>query len=138
MIQEVITKEDLQKCGNVIVEFRSHLKDKDMWAIYELLRKEAYRIIFIEEDGIGVAFAGYRFCNNLGAVKTLRIDDLYTLPNARKKGYAGQLLDHIVNEAMQTNCNTVTLASTHNLYQAHKLYMNKGFIITAHYFRMAL
>ena len=70
--------------------------------------------------------------------KTLYIDDLSTLPGARGKGYASTLLDFVIEQARQHGCQCVSLDSGQNpaRYDAHRLYLKKGFNITSHHFKL--
>ncbi|WP_018621597.1 GNAT family N-acetyltransferase [Spirosoma luteum] len=84
------------------------------------------------------AVVGYRYMNLLYSGKTLYIDDLSTLPSARGKGYASTLLDFVINEARKAGCQCVSLDSGQNpaRYDAHRLYLKKGFNITSHHFKL--
>ena len=83
---------------------------------------------------------GYRVLNFLHSGKTLYIDDLSSLPEGRSKGYASALLDFVVEQAKQQNCQCVSLDSGQNpaRYDAHRLYLKKGFNITSHHFHLGL
>jgi predicted GNAT family acetyltransferase len=59
-------------------------------------------MIYIKEDEIPVAFAGFRNMHMLHSGKIIYIDDLSTLPQYRGKGYAGKLLDYLHNLAVET------------------------------------
>ena len=137
-VLHVSTDEDLIKCSEVIVELRPHLKGRDLLVLFKSMQPETFRIIYIEEDGKAVAFAGYRFLTMFFSGKTLYVDDLSTLPQYRGKGYAGKLLDHIIQEAKENHFDAVTLDSGHHRYDAHRLYLNKGFIIESHHFHLQL
>ena len=137
-IRSVKTKEDIDKCEGVILELRPHLKDKNIWHAYQLQQKENFELLFIEVDGIAVAFIGYRTQHLFFSGKTIYIDDLCSLPEHREKGYGGKLLDHVFKIAKEQNCDTVSLDSGHFRYGAHKLYLNKGFKIMAHHFNYSL
>ena len=86
------------------------------------------------------AAIGYRIMNLLYSGKTLYIDDLSTLPEGRAKGYAGALLDFVIDEARKAGCSCVTLDSGHSpaRYDAHRLYLKKRFNIVSHHFRLDL
>jgi GNAT superfamily N-acetyltransferase len=137
-ISIVKNKTDLLKCKDVILELRPHLKDKDLASIHKKMMPEAFKIIFIEENGKAIAFSGYRYQTMLYSGKTLYIDDLCTLPEARGKGYAGKLLDYIIQEARENNCDAVTLDSGYHRLDAHRLYLNKGFDLSSHHFHHSL
>ena len=104
---------------------------------------DRYVLAFIDEgdsEKPSPAVIGYRILHFLHSGKTLYIDDLSTLPEGRGKGYAGQLLDFVIEQARQAGCQSVSLDSGQNpaRYAAHRLYLNKRFNITSHHFYLAL
>jgi GNAT superfamily N-acetyltransferase len=137
-IRKVTTDADLLKCSDVILELRPHLKGRDLAAMFKRMQSETFRIIYIEEKGKAVAFAGYRDLTMFFSGKTLYIDDLCTLPEHRGKGYGGELLDYVIREAKENRYDAVTLDSGHHRNDAHRLYLNKGFIIESHHFHISM
>jgi GNAT superfamily N-acetyltransferase len=135
-IKKVNSIEDLKKCTEVILALRPHLNAKKVLSMYETMQKEGYHIIYIEEDNKAVAFAGYRSYTMFFSARTIYIDDVCTLPDYRGKGYAGKLLDYIIDKAITGKYNAVSLDSGHHRNKAHKLYLNKEFIIEAHHFHL--
>jgi GNAT superfamily N-acetyltransferase len=137
-IQEVRYPEDLQKCLEVIYTLRPQLTGKNLWPLFRQMQKENYHIIFIEEQGVAIAFAGYRLMHLFHSGRTLYIDDLCTLPAARNKGHAGRLLDYLIRQATLTQSDRVSLDSGHFRHAAHRLYLKKGFNISSHHFELKL
>ncbi len=137
-LRRAITTAELLKCSEVILELRPHLKGRNLAAIFKRMQPETFRIIYIEDKGRAVAFAGYRDLTMFFSGKTLYIDDLCTLPKYRGKGYGGKLLDYIIREAKESGYDAVTLDSGHHRNDAHRLYLNKGFIIESHHFHLQM
>src|SRR5262249_30821514 len=106
--------------------------------ILEGMMTRGYHLVYMEENGIAVAAAGYRFTEHLHWGKAIYIDDLSTLEAFRKKGYARMLLDFIVAEAGSNQCREVHLDSglLPSRYDAHRMYLKYGFNITSHHFAM--
>jgi GNAT superfamily N-acetyltransferase len=81
---------------------RPHLTDRDAFVarIDELQRPEGYRIVAAFEPGgeQARAAAGFRIAHNLAWGRFLYVDDLSTLPDARRRGHAGRLLAWIAEE----------------------------------------
>jgi len=98
------------------------------------MMEEGYILAFIEEDSIAVAAIGFRYMQLLYNGKQYYIDDLTTLPKSRGKGYGGKLLDYVIDLAKKNGFDAVTLDSGHQRFDAHRLYLNKGFTINAHHF----
>lgn len=133
-IQIAKTEDDILKCWEVIYQLRPHLVKEEFVATILEMISEGYVLAFIEADGKAVSAIGYRYLQYLYNGKHFYIDDLSTLAEARGHGYAGALLDYVAEEARKNNYATITLDSGHQRFTAHRLYLNKGFDITAHHF----
>jgi ribosomal protein S18 acetylase RimI-like enzyme len=137
-IKQAREKEDFLKCWEVVHELRPHL-DQDSYLMLMLyMLDEGYRLIYIEEDGKAVSFCGYRLTTMLHRGRSIYIDDLCTLPEARGKGHAKALLNYVKEEAQKEELQSIHLDSGHHRHDAHRLYLNFGFSITAHHFAMEL
>lgn len=137
-IKQATTVEDISKCWEVIHVLRPHLKRDSFCEQVKTIMTEGYQLAFIEVDGRAVSAIGYRYLHYLFNGKHYYIDDLVTLPAYRGQGLAGKLLDHVFSLAKEKGYNAVTLDSAHHRYDAHRLYLNKGFIITAHHFQKTI
>ncbi len=101
-------------------------------------RPEGYRLVGAFEEGetSARAAAGFRIGHSLAWGHYLYIDDLSTLPEARRRGHGRQLLDWLVEEATRLGCEQVHLDSGvgFDRADAHRLYLNAGLLIAAHHF----
>lgn len=134
IVQIADTDAQILKCKELILEFRNHLKEEEFLSRIQRQQQGGYHLVFIEEDGKGVSFAGFRINELLAWGKSLYIDDLSTLPAYRGKGYGGKLIDWVINFARTQHCEQVHLDSGVHRHDAHRLYLNKGFIISSHHF----
>jgi len=104
----------------------------------KVLRPEGYRLVgfFVKEDLYAAAVAGFRIVNHLAWGHTLYCDDLGTRYEHRKQGYAGQLMDWMIDEAKRLDCDEFHLDSGPgpDRADAHRLYFNKRMRISAHHF----
>jgi GNAT superfamily N-acetyltransferase len=133
------TETDILKCWRVMKELRPHLVEDKFLATVKEMINEGYRLAFIDgEEGYALAAIGFRYQQFLFCGKHFYIDDLSTLTEARGKGYAGKLIDHVCELAKQNGFEHVTLDSGHQRFAAHRLYLNKGFTITSHHFSKKL
>ncbi len=132
------TDADILKCLDVMLALRPHLNKEEFVATVQEIRNDGYQLAFIEENEKAVSAIGYRHLNFLFNGKHIYIDDLTSLPEARGKGYASQLLDFVFDEARLHGYKFVTLDSGHVRTDAHRLYLNKGFAISAHHFIKSL
>ncbi|MBD0332618.1 MAG: GNAT family N-acetyltransferase [Chitinophagaceae bacterium] len=137
-IKQATEKEDFLNCWPVVKELRPHLSPEQYVEMVLQMLDETYQIVFIEEDGNAVSFCGFRYTTMFHRGKCIYIDDLCTLPSARGKGYAATLLNYVIEKAKAEEVQSVHLDSGHQRFDAHRLYLNRGFNITAHHFALTL
>jgi GNAT superfamily N-acetyltransferase len=129
------TAEDIAKCYPVMHALRPHLAQESFVEKVQAIQKsDGYQLVFIEFEDKATAAVGFRYMNTLYAGKTIYIDDLTTLPEYRGNGFAGALLDFVHLKAKSEGLDAVALDSGHLRFDAHRLYLNKGYKITCHHF----
>jgi len=122
---------------------RAHLDSEAEFVrrVDERQREQGYRIVaVIEEDGSVSAVAGFRVLDTLPFGRMLYVDDLSTLPSARRRGLARALLDWCAEEAVRLGCDELHLDSGvgPQRQDAHRLYLNAGMRISSHHFSREL
>jgi len=122
---------------------RPQLADEDELArrVDEQQRPEGYRLVAaVEDDGSVAAVAGFRVLSTLAFGRVLYLDDLSTLPAARRRGHARALLDWCAAEASRLSCDELQLDSgvRADRQDAHRLYFNSGMRITSYHFARGL
>jgi len=123
-----------------MVELRTNIGPETAFAdhVDSVLRPEGYRLVgcFVKEDLYAAAVAGFRIVNHLAWGQTLYCDDLGTRYEHRKQGFAGQLMDWMVEEAERLHCDEFHLDSGvgPDRADAHRLYFNKRMRISAYHF----
>ena len=139
-IQKALDKNTIFHCFDAMHALRPHLRKETFVDKIQELMKQGYHLVYTEESNRAVAVAGYRFTELLAWGKAIYIDDLGTLPEARGKGHASALLDYIIKLAKENGCAQVHLDSgaVPARYNAHRLYLKKGFNITSHHFALSL
>jgi GNAT superfamily N-acetyltransferase len=133
-IKQAKEKDDFLMCWDVVHELRPHLDQEQYLTLILYMIDEGYKMIYVEENGKAVSFCGYRVTTMLHRGRSIYIDDLCTLPEARGKGHAKALLDYILGKARSEELQSVHLDSGHHRHDAHRLYLNSGFKITSHHF----
>ena len=119
---------------------RPHYVDEASFVerVDEVQRAEGYRIVgaFEDEPSHALAVAGFRVYHMLMWGRVLYVDDLSTLPEARRRGYGRRLLDWVAEEATRLGCEHLQLDSGlgPTRTDAHRLYFNTGFEITSFHF----
>jgi len=110
--------------------------------IDDVQRTEGYRLagVFEDERAHALAVTGFRVGHMLAWGRFLYVDDLSTLPGARRRGYGRQLLDWLGEEAERLGCEQLHLDSGvgPERIDAHRLYFNTGLEITSFHFARRL
>jgi GNAT superfamily N-acetyltransferase len=123
---------------------RPHYADEGAFVerVDEIQRAEGYRLVGIFEDELphAVAVAGFRVGHMLAWGRFLYVDDLSTLPEARRQGHGRRLVEWLAEEGRRLGCEQLHLDSgvTADRYGAHRLYLNSGLAITSHHFARRL
>jgi GNAT superfamily N-acetyltransferase len=122
---------------------RPHLADEAQFArrVDEVQRPQGYRLVaVVEEDGTVSAVAGFRVYDMLAYGRVLYVDDLSTLPAARRRGHGRALLEWCGAEGERAGCVALHLDSGvgPERADAHRLYFNRGMRIRSYHFAREL
>ncbi len=126
--------EDIQRCFAALKVLRPHLEEATFLPRVRRQQQAGYVMAAIGGPGDADAVAGFRQAEFLAWGQVLYIDDLITLPAARGRGYGGQLLRWLVARAVEAGCAEVHLDSGYQRQDAHRLYLNQGFVLACHHF----
>ena len=138
-ISIVTTPEEIRRCHPVMRELRPLFQEAEQF-VDRVLRqqKEGYQLAFLESDGQVCAVAGYRFLESLFSGKFLYVDDLVTRESARSRGFGGQLLDWLIEQAREQGCENLELDSGVQRFDAHRFYFSKRMSISSYHFRIKI
>lgn len=89
-------------------------------------------ILTLRLDGVVTSVARLHIAEFLAWSKVLYIDDLATLPGQTSHGFAGALLDWLVEPAHSRSCDAVHLDTGYARHAAHRPYPRKGFQLACH------
>lgn len=130
------SEKDISRCYEVLLEFRTNLKKENIAAQFAEMLAEGYELVYcLDEATHEVAgFIGFRRLNMFLNGRIIYIDDLFVLPRFRGKGYASALLDHVHQLAATEKMDAVHLDSGYTRTDAHRLYLNKGYIMQCMHF----
>lgn len=128
------TDADIEKCFDVMLELRPHLKRETFLTTVRDMEKHGFSLAYLEDTGDVVAVAGYRIGVNLLFGKHLYIDDLVTSQTVRSKGYGEKLYTWLKEEANKAGCTYIHLDSGTQRDQAHRFYFRQGLTISAFHF----
>ena len=126
---------DILECWEVVQALRPAIHYDENLRLVKQLMRNGYQLVFIEQEGKPVAFAGFSEAHSLAGGRCLYIHDLCTLPAFRQRGFASQLLHFIEQEASMLKKTAIHLDSSFEHTAAHRLYLHKGFQKIAWHFR---
>src|SRR6266404_7000576 len=94
------TPEEIRRCHSVMRELRPLFQETEEF-VDRVLRqqKEGYQLAFLESESEVCAVAGYRFLESLFSGKFLYVDDLVARESDRSRGFGGELLDWLIEQA---------------------------------------
>ena len=131
--------DEIRRCFPVMRELRTHVSDEHDFVARVLRQQEqGYQLAFLKSDGEVCAAAGYRFLESLFSGKNLYVDDLVTREQDRSRGYGGELLDWLINEASGHDCETLELDSGVQRFDAHRFYFTNRMSISSYHFRIKI
>ncbi|KOP39847.1 GNAT family N-acetyltransferase [Flavobacterium sp. WLB] len=136
-ILNVQTTAEIEFAKEAILEFRTNLEAENVVEqVLEMITSGGFELACIPSDdgSKAAAFVGFRVINMLRTGKMIYIDDLFTLPEYRGRGYAGKLLDYVDQLAVERGIKSVHLDSGFALHPAHRLYLSKGYFLACHHF----
>src|SRR5437016_9473283 len=133
------TPAQIRSCHPVMSQLRPLFQDPEHF-VERVLRqqKQRYLLAFLEFDGEIRAVAGYRFLESLFSGKFLYVDDLVTREDARSRGFGGELLDWLIEQAREHGCENLELDSGVERFEAHRFYFSKRMSISSYHFRIKI
>ncbi|MEN5058424.1 GNAT family N-acetyltransferase [Sphingobacterium kitahiroshimense] len=140
-IKTISTANDISVCKDIILAFRTNLKEEGYeQAITHMIKNESLHIDYVydPEHRKAAAFVGYRYMCMLRTGPIIYIDDLYTDPAYRGKGCGAALLAHVKRKGIEKGMKAVHLDSGFPLHPAHRLYLKSGFDLACHHFALTL
>lgn len=134
----VRSEADLAACFPVFHALRPHLSEETFIAQVLRQQSQGYEVLALRHHGVVKSAAGFRMAEFLAWGRVLYIDDLTTLPGQTSQGFAGALLDWLVEHARSRQCDAVHLDSGYARHAAHRLYLHKGFQLACHHLALDL
>ena len=132
------TDSEIESCFPVFSALRPHLQRDDFLPQVRRQQAQSYEILALRHEGVVKSAAGFRFAEFLAWGKVLYIDDLSTLPGERSNGFAGFLLDWLIDHARVNRCRGVHLDTGYARHAAHRLYLRKRLQMNCHHLALEL
>ena len=76
--------------------------------------------------------------NRSSPEKFLYVDDLVTREGDRSRGFGGELLDWLIKQAREYDCENLELDSGAERFDAHRFYLLKRMNISSYHFRIRI
>lgn len=124
---------EIESCFAAFSALRPHLKKNNFLPQIRRQQTQSYQILALRHAGIVKSAAGFRLTEFLAWGKVLYIDDLTTLPEETSQGFAGSLLDWLINHARSRQCQGLHMDTGYARHAAHRLYLRKGFQLNCHH-----
>lgn len=134
MIVHMATEKDIPKLIPALIELRPHRSPEEIHRMILHQFNEGYQLIYIGDEDIAYAAAGFRTLHFLFSGKTLYIDDLVTHSAHRRKGYAAMLMKWIKKYVAENGYDHLSLDSGFQRKDAHRLYLNEGLELASFHF----
>jgi GNAT superfamily N-acetyltransferase len=119
-------------------ELRPHLDAEKFLAQVRRQEAQSFQILALRSNQEVVSAAGFRVCEFLAWGKVIYIDDLTTVSQARGRGYAGKLLDWLIEHAKASGCTGIHLDTGYGRHAAHRVYLQKGLQLNCHHMALYL
>lgn len=132
------TDEEIERCFPAFQALRPHLEESNFLMQVRRQQAQSYQILALQQDGIVKSAAGFRFAEFLAWGKVLYIDDLTTLQGETSQGFAGSLLNWLINHAKSNQCQGLHLDTGYGRHAAHRLYLRKGLQFNCHHLALDL
>lgn len=132
------TDTEIESCFPVFRALRPHLEQSAFLPQVRRQQKESYQILALKQDSMIKSVAGFRFAEFLAWGRVLYIDDLATLPGETSRGFAGSLLDWLIDHAKSRQCRGVHLDTGYARHAAHRLYLHKGLRLDCHHLALEI
>jgi GNAT superfamily N-acetyltransferase len=130
----IASASDIPKLIPALVELRPHRTPEYFHEMIPVQFGEGFQLIYVGDEKMAYAVAGFRTINFLFSGKTLYVDDLVTHSAHQRKGYGRLLMDWMINYAKENGYDHFSLDSGFQRKDAHRLYLNCKLEITSFHF----
>jgi GNAT superfamily N-acetyltransferase len=129
---------EILACLPVLRELRSKIGSKgDFVEVIRRMQQHGYRLAAVWSGNRVVACAGYELAENLIRGRYLHVSDLVTTRSLRSSGVGHRLLQALIQEARNLDCEALLLECGLPNSKAHAFYFREGLSITALRFAIA-
>jgi GNAT superfamily N-acetyltransferase len=140
VVKEALTNPDICRVYSVVRELRPHIKSENEFLerVRRQMAASGWRLIYVEDNSMPVAAAGFRISEWLAWGKALYVDDLICLESHRGKGFAEALMLWMEELAKKEGCGEFHLDSGTHRLAAHRFYHRLKLGIASFHFQKKL
>lgn len=128
------TSEQIARCYAVMRQLRPHVSEVSFVPRVQTQIAQGFRLAYLEHEGLVVAVAGFRIMEVLASGRTLYVDDLVTSEAHRSQGFGRELLHWLEQHARDQGCETFSLDSGTQRWEAHAFYFRERMRVTSFHF----
>lgn len=130
------TDNEIKACYPVVVQLRPSYSEVDFLSQVIKQKESNYHLAYLKNNNTVCSVAGYRYSENLAWGKFLYVDDLITDSKQRSNGYGKVLLDWLIDQAKEHQCQQLHLDSGIQRIDAHRFYQREGLSHTGHHYAL--
>lgn len=127
-LRELTTKEEMLKNYPLLEEFYPSLTLEDYNRELDIMLPHNYGQVAMYDGEECVGMSGYWIGSKLWCGKYLECDNVVVSKNHRRKGIANKIFDYLKKKAEKADCTMMALDSYTDNFEAHKFFMNEGFV----------
>lgn len=137
-VQIAETPDQIALCYAVMSQLRPHVSKEAFVPRVQAQIRQGFRLAYVEDAGEVVAAGGFRILEMLATGRTLYVDDLVTSDTHRSRGFGATLLGWLEQYARDHGCETFSLDSGTQRWEAHAFYFRERMRITSFHFAKPL
>jgi GNAT superfamily N-acetyltransferase len=127
-ITKLETVEEMAKTLDLIKELTPDITQDSYQKMLGEMVPHNYRQVAVYDGNTLIGVSGYWLATKIYCGKYIEIDNLVVAKEYRSKKIGKLLIDWMLNEGKQSNCQTALLDAYVENFKAHKFYYREGFI----------
>src|ERR1700739_2616936 len=128
VLKKLETIEEMEQMAGLIKELTPDLTmDSYKKMLVEMIPHNYFQVAVFDGEK-AIAVSGYWLATKIYCGKYLEIDNFVVAKEYRSQSIGKLLINWMLNEAKESNCQTVLLDAYVENFKAHKFYYREGFI----------
>jgi GNAT superfamily N-acetyltransferase len=127
-LREITTKEEMLRNFELLHEFYPSITLEEYDKELDLMIPNNYGQVGMYEGDECIGMSGYWIGSKLWCGKYLECDNVVVSSEHRRKGIANKIFEYLREKAEKEGCTMMALDSYTDNFDAHKFFMNEGFV----------